>query len=363
MLIILSLILTMILNSFLTLSSLKFLNTLFDLSILRNISSIELSLLVIPLFIIIPTLGIYFILRKFNFDQKLQNMKTVKIIFGILLTLFVLYIAILLSSTAIRGGGLTFAVKVIFSTYVLPIMILLFFIAIGMIIYKLIKSRKTIYDNIPLSNKEIGFFKYIGVGSIVTTLIVSVNPYGGILKNFQGNDTFQELCKNAKTTIHEQVDLDSIFLYSSWQSRYCKIDNYNTYGSSGAGILPYPRVVIDSNIVFETLNSNKKTNNNFKYKYYDNKSEQNYRNGVESKTLRSEYGYIEKQIYNKDSIYGSSVEIIKLDNNKTIAKSIYYINKKTRKVCGDLTRQETYGKKCLKPFYLVLDMLDKSTKD
>ncbi|ADG93701.1 hypothetical protein Arnit_2047 [Arcobacter nitrofigilis DSM 7299] len=363
MLIVLSLILTIILNSFLARSSLKFLNTLIDLSIFRDLSSIELSLLVIPLFIIIPTLGIYFILRKFNFDQKLQNMKVVKIIFGIVLTLFVFYIAILLFSSTIRGGGATFAVKVIFGSYILPVIILLLFIAIGMIIYKLIKLRKTTYDNIPLSNKEISLFKYIGVGSIVTTLIVLLNPYGNILKNYKGNNTFQELCKNAKTTIYEEVDLDSIFLYSSWQSRYCKIDNYNTYNSSGGGILPYPRIVIDSNITFETLNSNKKTNNDFKYKYYDNKSEKNYRNGVESKSIKSEYGYIEKQIYNKDSIHGSSVEIFKLDNNKTIAKSIYYINKKTRKVCGDLTRQETYGKKCLKPFYLVLDMLDKSTKD
>lgn len=104
MLIILSLILTIILNGFLALSSLKFFNTLIDLSIFRSISSIELSLLVIPLFIIIPTLGIYFILRKFNFDQKLQNMKAVKIIFGILLTLFILYIAILSKTKKAKKG-------------------------------------------------------------------------------------------------------------------------------------------------------------------------------------------------------------------------------------------------------------------
>ena len=288
-------------------------------------------------------------------------MKAVKIIFGILLTLFILYIAILLLSTTIRGGGPTFAVKVIFSGYILPIMILLFFIAIGMIIHKLVKLRKTVYDNIPISNKEFGLFKYIGISSIIVPLIILLNPYGNIFKNFQENDTFQELCKDAKTTIYEEIVLDSIFLYTSWQNRYCKIDNLNNYGSHGGGVLPYPRIVIDSNVTFETFNKNK--TNDFKYRYYDNKSEENYRNGVESKILKSKYGYIEKQIYNKDSIYGTSVEIIKLDNNETIAKSIYYINKKTKKVCGDLTRQETYGKKCLKPFYLVLDMLDTSKKD
>ena len=363
MLIILSLIFTLILNSFLALTSLKFFNKFIDLSIFRNISSLELSLIIIPLFIIIPTIGIYFILRKFNFDQKLKNMKIVKIIFIILLALYIIYIFILLWSTTIEGGGVTFAVKIIFGSYVLPIMVLLFFIAISFIAYNLFKSRKTTYDNIPFTNKELGLFKYIGISSIIMPLIISLNPHGNIFRNFQENDTFQKLCENAKTTIYKEVDLDSIFLYSSWQNRYCNIDEYNNYGSSGGGILPYPRIVIDSNIVFETFNSNKKTNNIFKYKYYDNKSEENYRHGVESKTLKSEYGYIEKQIYNKNSIYGSSVEIIKLDNNEIIAKSIYYINKKTRKICGDLTRQERYGKKCLKPFYLVLDMLDQSTKD
>ena len=152
-------------------------------------------------------------------------------------------------------------------------------------------------------------------------------------------------------------------MYSNWGSSYCKIDHDNTYGSTGSGILPYPSIVVDSNIVFETLNSNDKTKRDFQYRYYDNKSEENYRDGVESNMIRSKYGYVEKQIYDKNAIYGNSVEIIRLDNNETIAKSIYFVNRKTRKVCGDLTREEIYGKKCLKPFYLVLDMLDKSIKN
>ena len=152
---------------------------------------------------------------------------------------------------------------------------------------------------------------------------------------------------------------NSIFLYTNFESRYCGIDSFKNYNSYGGGILPYTSIVIDSNVTFETYNDNDKTNNDFKYKYYDNNNEENYRNGVKSKVLKSEYGYIEKQIYNKNEIYGSSVEIIKLDNNKTIAKSAYYINKKTRKVCGDLIRPDNYEKMCLNPFNLVLDMIKK----
>lgn len=362
MLIILSLVLAIILNNIFIRNIFKLINTFVDFSIFQNMSSIEQFIVIIPLFIILPTVGIYYILRKLKFEQKLQDMKAVKTIFSILLTLFVSYITIALLSTAIEGGGLTFGISMIFTFYVLPVMILLFIIAMGMIISRLIKSRKNTYNNLPFSNKEIKLLKYTTLVSIVTTFITLLNPYGNAIKNFETNTIFKEQCLNAKTTIYDEIILDSIFLSTSSQNRYCGIDRFNNYNSYGGGMLPYPRIVIDSNVIFETYNDDEKTNNNFKYKYYDNESEENYRNGIKSKILKSKYGYIEKQIYNKNEIYGSSVEIIKLDNNKTIAKSIYYINKKTKKVCGDLIRPDDYEKMCLQPFDLVLDMINKQKK-
>ncbi|WP_037940898.1 hypothetical protein, partial [Sulfurospirillum arcachonense] len=121
MLIILSLVLTIILDSILVSSILKLLSTLADFSLFRGISSIELFIIAIPLLIVLPATGIYVLLRKFNFDQKLQDMKAVKIIFATLLTIFILYVVVLLLSTTIRGGGITFAIKMIFATYALPV--------------------------------------------------------------------------------------------------------------------------------------------------------------------------------------------------------------------------------------------------
>ncbi|WP_037940469.1 hypothetical protein, partial [Sulfurospirillum arcachonense] len=121
MLIILSLVLTIILDSILVSSILKLLSTLADFSLFGGISSIELFIIAIPLLIVLPATGIYVLLRKFNFDQKLQDMKAVKIIFATLLTIFILYVVVLLLSTTIRGGGITFAIKMIFATYALPV--------------------------------------------------------------------------------------------------------------------------------------------------------------------------------------------------------------------------------------------------
>jgi len=361
MLIILSLVLTIILDSILVSNIIKLLITLADFSLFRGSSSVEVLILTIPLLVIMPAIWIYVLLRKLNFDQKLQRMKAVKVIFATLLALFVLYVLLLLLSTTIRGGGITFAIKIIFATYALPVMILLFIIALVMIIKRLVKSRGETYEHIPLSSKERGFVKYTSFISVLAVLGALFNPYGNIVKNFQQNDTFQQLCLNAKTTIYEDVDLDSLFLYTAWQSRYCKIDKFDSYHRSGGGILPYPKLVLDTNITFETKNKNKDTEKEFKYRYYDVK---NYRYGVESKTIKSKYGYIEEQIYNENSIVGKSVKIIKLDDNETIAESIYYVSLTTKKVCGDMYCTEKFGdEKCLKPFYLVLDMIEKTNKD
>lgn len=361
MLIILSLVLTIILDSILASSIIKLLSTLVDFSLFRGSSSIEVLLIAIPLLIVLPAIGIYALLRKLNFDQKLQNIKTVKVIFTILLTLFILYISILLLSTTVRGGGLTFGIKIIFATYALPVMILLFIVAMIMIIKRLIQSRKETYKHIPLSSKERGFVKYASLISVFAVFGTIFNPYGHVVKNFQKNDAFEQLCQDATTTIYEEVVLDNLFLYTAGQSRYCKIDEYNNYHRSGGGILSYPKLVLDTNITFETINRNKDSNEEFKYRYYD---VDNYRDGVESKTINSKYGFIEEQIYNKNSIVGKSVKIIKLDDNKTIAESIYYVSSATKKVCGDLYRIEDFGdEKCLKPFYLVMDMIEKTKKD
>jgi hypothetical protein len=356
MLIVFSLILTVILNRFLAIPILNFLSTFMDFSIFRSISSIEFLAIIVPIFIIMPTIGIYYLLRKLNFDQKLQNMKVVKIIFSTILVLFVFYIILLLLSTTVQGGGLTFGIRMIFAIYGLPILALLLIIAMIMIVKKLVESRKYTYKHIPLSNKETGLIRYTSIVSILIILFTLLNPYGNIFKNFQNNNIFQELCQNAKTTVYEEVVLDSIFLHTNWQSRYCNIDDLGHYGSAGGGILSYPKIVLDTNVTFEVPNKNKKTNQEFKYKYYDAK---NYRNGVESKIIKSKYKYIENQIYNENSIIGTSVKIIRIDNNKTIAESIYYVSPKVRKVCGDLVHYEEFGEKCLKPFYLVTDMIEK----
>ena len=360
MLIILSLVLIIVLDSIFMLSILKWLSTFTDFSLFQGLSSIEVLSIAIPMTIILPSIGIYAFLRKLNFDQKLQNMKAVKIIFFILLTLFIFYIAILLLSTTVRGGGLTFAIKMIFAIYALPVMILLFIFALIMIIKRLIESRKETYEYIPLSNKERGFMKYTSLISVLAVFGTIFNPYGHAVKNFQKNDSFQQLCQNAKTTIYEEVVLESLFLYTAGQSRYCKIDEYNNYHSWGGGILPYPKLVLDTNITFETKNMNQSSNKEFKYRYYD---VENYRDGIESKTIKSKYGYIEEQIYNENSIIGKSVKLIKLDDNKTITESIYYVSSETKKVCGDLYRIEDFGDaKCLKPFYLVMDMVKRQKK-
>lgn len=359
MLIILSLVLTIILDSILVSSIIKWLSTLADFSLFRGTSSIEVLFIAIPLLIVLPAMGIYLLLRKLNFDQKLQDMKAVKIIFTTLLTLFIIYVVLILLSTTIRGGGITFAIKIIFATYALPVMILLFIVALIMIIKRLIQSRKDAYKHIPLSIKEKGLVKYASLISVFVVFGTIFNPYGHVVKNFQKNDAFEQLCQDAKTTIYDEVDLDSLFLYTAWQSRYCKIDEFDSYQRSGGGILPYPKLILDTNITFETKNKN--TNDEFKYRYYD---VNNYRDGVESKIIKSKYGYIEEQIYNENSIIGKSVKIIKLDDNKTIAESIYYVSLATRKVCGDLYRIEGFGdEKCLKPFYLVMDMIERTKKD
>jgi len=353
----LSLFLAIVFNSIFIKKIFNFANSTFDYSLFHNISSLEQLMLIIPLFIILPSIVIYYILRKLKFEQKLQDMKAAKVIVNILLTLILSYIAIMLLSTTVEGGGLTFGISMIYTFYILPVMILLFIIVISMIIRRLIKCRDNTYHVLPFSQKEIKFFKYIPLLSISMVLITLLNPYGNIVKNFQTNTIFEEQCLNAKTTIYDKIKLDSIFLYTDSENRYCRIDNFKNYNSWGGNILPYPGMIIESNITFETFNHNEKTNNDFKYKYYDNSSEENYRNGVESKILKSKHGYIEKQIYNNNSIIGNSVEIIKLDDNKTIAKSIYYINKNTRKVCGDLIQSDNFEKSCLKPFNLVSDMI------
>ena len=360
MLVILSLVLTIILDNLFARSILRFLNTLIDLSVFQGISSIELLIILIPIFIIMPTFGIFLLLRKFNFEQKLKDMQVVKIIFATLLTLFILYVVIVLLSTLIKGGGLTFAIKIIFMRYVLPIAILVFIIALIMIIRRLVKTRKETYENIPLSKKAIFMIKNLSIITTFAMLMTILNPYGTILNNFQRNNTFWQLCQNAKTTIYDEVNIDSLFLYTDWQSSYCKLDNSSNYGSFGGGRLPYPSLLRDTNVTFETINRNKKTSKEFPYAYYDIK---HFNNGIERESITSKYGYSEKQIYNNNFVIGNSVKIIQLDENKTIAESIYYVSSKTRKVCGDLLRVEKFEGKCLKPFYLALDMIEKRQKD
>ncbi len=360
MLINLSLVLAIILNSIFIRHIFKLSNTFIDFSIFQSMSSIEQFIINIPLFIILPALGIYYILRKLQFEQKLQDMKEVKTIFNILLTLIISLIAILLFSKLIDSRGeLGTAISLLFVFYVLPVMILLFIIAMGMIISRLIKSRKNTYNNLPFSKKEINSLKYTTILSIITAFIILLNPYGSTVKNFKINTTFNEQCLNAKTTVYDEISLDSIFLFTNSQNSYYAINSFNNYHSYQSEDLPYSSIIVDLNATFETYNDNEKTNHDFKYKYYDSESEENYKNGVERKILKSKYGYIEKQIYNNHSITGNSVEIIKLDNNKTIARSVYYINEKTRKVCGDLIRSNGYGEMRLTPFDLVLDILKK----
>ncbi len=355
MLVILSLVLTIILDSLFARSILRFLNTLIDFSVFQGISSIELLIILIPSFIILPAFGIFLLLRKFNVDQKLQNMQVVKIIFATLLTLFIIYAVIVLLSTMIKGGGATFAIKIIFTKYVLPIMILLFIIAVVMMVRRFIQTRKETYETIPFSKKTIKLFNYLSIVTALAVLMTVFNPYGSILQNFQRNTTFQDLCQNAKTTIYTKIKLESIFLGTDWESSYCNLDNFSNYGSFGGTRLPYPSLIRDTNVTFETINHNKKTSKEFKYAYYD---VTNFRNGIGRKSITSKYGYSEKQIYNNNFIIGNSVKIIQLEDNATIAESIYYVSSKTKKVCGELLRVEKFGGNCLKPFYLVLDMID-----
>ena len=138
MLIVLSLLLAIVFNSVFIKKIFNFADTNFDLSIFHNISSLEELILIFSFFIVLPSLGFYYLFRKLKFEQKLQNMKNAKTILTIILTLIVAFITINLVLQGIDSRGeLTTLISLLFAFYVSPIMILLFIIVLGMIIYRL----------------------------------------------------------------------------------------------------------------------------------------------------------------------------------------------------------------------------------
>lgn len=209
----------------------------------------------------------------------------------------------------------------------------------------------------PLRSKKNLFFKSIGLASILAASISLFNIYGNIVEAKKGNNTFSKLCHKAKTTTYKKIILDKIFLHTVSQPYYCEINELGRYSSYGKSSLPYPKLILDTNITFEI--NNKDNSNESTYKYYDI---ENYRHGVKSKILESKYAYIEEEVYNKNNIIGNLVKIVKSDDNTTISESNYYVSLSERKVCGDLYSTEEFGNKCLKPFYLVLDMLENTSK-
>lgn len=316
------------------------------LPLLQSLPSYQGHILVAFINYWIPAILIYLVLRMTHSDKWLKLGKSSNIFFIITNTLFILYISARTYFSTWQGGGASFAVAYYSRFVIYPAIALLL---IGL--YRLaIASFKNLTET---GNKEESKVSAIEVGVVSTIILIPISfatIYLYLLPNapfrlaYEADKKFEEYCKSAGEKIYEVPEfINSIYVDPDGSTKYGKIKN-GIYGDRESSFFLGSSFVHYGAINYFEKKNYASSNDPNAPKFTKHQSGQDF-NGEPVNEISSEYAVLQKSLVSEEEnkllkLTGIEVSIVNLKTEKQMAKLVYFVSERNRRICGQTSDNE-----------------------